>query len=133
MKLLLVVACALIDKNNRILLGQRKKGDFQGLWEFPGGKPKHEENPEEALIREIHEELGITLHEESLKPFSFISQPYKDFHLLLPLYTCQKWEGTPTAQEDQLIAWVDKDALLTYPMPPADERLRIELLKDWPH
>jgi 8-oxo-dGTP diphosphatase len=121
MKLTLVVACALIDADNRVLIAQRPEGKgMAGLWEFPGGKLDAGERPEEALIRELHEELGITVREACLAPLTFASHGYDDFHLLMPLYICRRWEGTVTLREHQALAWVRANKLRDYPMPPAD-------------
>ena len=121
MKLILVVAVALIDADNRVLIARRPEGKaMAGLWEFPGGKLDPGERPEQALIRELHEELGITVREACLAPLSFASHAYEDFHLLMPLYVCRRWEGTLTAREGQELAWVRANKLRDYPMPPAD-------------
>jgi 8-oxo-dGTP diphosphatase len=130
MKLLLVVAVALIDADGRILLAQRPEGKLlAGLWEFPGGKIETGERPEETLIRELDEELGITVKELCLAPLTFASHAYENFHLLMPLYVCRRWEGTPTPREGQGLAWVSPNRLRDYPMPPADEPL-IPVLQD---
>lgn len=129
-KLLLVVACALIDKDNRILLAQRPEGkNLAGLWEFPGGKVEQGEEPEAALIRELYEELGITTKVDCLAPLSFASHTYDDFHLLMPLYICRRFEGFASGREGQAIKWVRPDALQDYPMPAADLPL-IPVLRD---
>ena len=121
MKLTLVVACALIDADNRVLIAQRPEGKtLAGLWEFPGGKLEAGERPEPALIRELHEELGITTQEACLAPLMFASHAYDDFHLLMPLYVCRRWQGTVTSREGQNLAWVRANKLRDYPMPPAD-------------
>lgn len=121
MKLTLVVACALIDADNRVLIAQRPEGKaMAGLWEFPGGKLEPNERPEPALIRELAEELGITVSEACLSPLTFASHSYETFHLLMPLYICRRWEGTITAREHQRLAWVRANRLRDYPMPPAD-------------
>ena len=121
MKLTLVVACALIDADNRVLIAQRPEGkQLAGLWEFPGGKLEPDERPEPALIRELAEELGITVQEACLAPLTFASHAYESFHLLMPLYICRKWQGTVTAREHQQLAWVRANKLRDYPMPPAD-------------
>jgi 8-oxo-dGTP diphosphatase len=120
-KLTLVVAVALIDTDNRVLIAQRPEGKvLAGLWEFPGGKLDAGERPEAALIRELDEELGITVREACLAPLTFASHGYDDFHLLMPLYVCRRWEGTVTAREGQELAWVRANKLRDYPMPPAD-------------
>ena len=121
MKTVLVVACALIDTDNRVLIAQRPEGKtLAGLWEFPGGKVDAGERPETALIRELKEELGITVEEPCLAPLTFASHAYDDFHLLMPLYVCRKWEGVVAAREGQQLAWVRANKLRDYPMPPAD-------------
>ena len=120
--LLLVSACALLDADNRVLLAQRPENkSMAGLWEFPGGKMEPGETPEEALIRELKEELGVTTWESCLAPLSFGSHSYETFHLLMPLFVCRKWEGTPIGQENQQLKWVRGTALRNYPMPPADD------------
>jgi 8-oxo-dGTP diphosphatase len=124
MKLLLVVACALVDEDRRVLIAQRPPGKaLAGLWEFPGGKLDPGERPEEALIRELKEELGIDVKEACLAPLTFASHAYPDFHLLMPLYICRRWEGVVTAREGQALKWVRPAKLRDYPMPPADEPL----------
>ena len=129
-KLVLVAACALIDPDGRVLIAQRPEGkQMGGLWEFPGGKFEAGERPEEALIRELQEELAITVTEPYLAPFSFASHSYADFHLLMPLYICRRWEGTPQALEHQALKWVWARELANYPMPPADVPL-IAMLRD---
>ena len=121
MKLVLVSAVALIDADGRLLLAQRPEGkSMAGLWEFPGGKVEPGETPEAALIRELQEELGIETKESCLAPLTFASHAYDDFHLLMPLYICRRWEGTPTGREGQKLAWVRPAKLRDYPMPPAD-------------
>jgi 8-oxo-dGTP diphosphatase len=123
-KLVLVAACALVDTDGRVLLAQRPAGrPMAGLWEFPGGKVEAGERPEETLIRELKEELGIVVNEACLAPLTFASHSYPDFHLLMPLYVCRRWEGTATALEGQALAWVRANRLRDYPMPPADEPL----------
>ena len=120
-KLVFVVACALIDTDNRVLIAQRPEGkQLAGLWEFPGGKLEPGERPEPALIRELHEELGITVQESCLAPLTFASHAYETFHLLMPLYICRRWEGTVNGREGQPLAWVRANKLRDYPMPPAD-------------
>jgi 8-oxo-dGTP diphosphatase len=124
MKLLLVVAVALVDADRRVLIAQRPEGkSLAGLWEFPGGKVEEGETPEAALIRELEEELGISTKEACLAPLSFASHSYETFHLLMPLYVCRKWQGTPVAREHAALKWVRPQALRDYPMPPADEPL----------
>jgi len=120
-KLLIVAACALIDADGRVLIAQRPEGrSMAGLWEFPGGKVEAGERPEETLIRELKEELGILVKDACLAPLTFASHSYPDFHLLMPLYVCRRWEGIPTAQEGQNLKWVRPNRLKDYPMPPAD-------------
>ena len=124
MKLLLVVAVALVDSDNRVLIAQRPEGkQLAGLWEFPGGKVEAGERPEETLIRELAEELGIVVREPCLAPLTFASFAYPDFHLLMPLYICRRWDGFVSAREHQALAWVRPAKLRDYPMPPADEPL----------
>ena len=123
-KLLLVAAVALMDADNRVLIAQRPAGkDMAGLWEFPGGKVEAGERPEETLIRELHEELGITVKEACLAPLTFASHAYDGFHLLMPLYICRRWDGFVQAREGQALKWVRPARLRDYPMPPADEPL----------
>lgn len=124
MKILLVVAVALIDADNRILIAQRPEGkQLAGLWEFPGGKLNADERPEAALIRELREELGIEVKESCLAPLTFASFAYPEFHLLMPLYVCRRWEGLVRSMEGQALKWVKPHDLRSYPMPPADEPL----------
>ena len=123
-KLVLVAACALIDADGRVLIAQRPEGKaMAGLWEFPGGKVEAGEQPEQSLIRELREELGITVKPECLAPLTFASHSYPDFHLLMPLYVCRRWEGFVEAREQQRLKWVWPNELRHYPMPPADEPL----------
>ena len=123
-KLVLVAACALIDADGRVLIAERPVGrPLAGLWEFPGGKVERGERPEDTLIRELHEELGITVREACLAPLTFASHAYPEFHLLMPLYVCRRWEGSVTAREGQRLAWARPNGLREYPMPPADEPL----------
>ena len=130
MNTLLVSAVALIDPDGRILLAQRPEHkSMGGLWEFPGGKVEPGETPEEALIRELQEELGINTWESCLAPLTFASHSYEEFHLLMPVFACRKWEGNPAPQEGQNLAWVRVNEMRTYPMPPADEPL-IAMLRD---
>lgn len=129
-KLLLVAACALVDTDNRILLAQRPEGkSLAGLWEFPGGKVEPGETPEETLVRELEEELGIVTRVACLAPLTFASHTYETFHLLMPLYICRRYEGIPQGREGQAIKWVRTRSLRDYPMPPADEPL-IPFLQD---
>ncbi len=129
MKMVLVVACALIDVDGRILLAQRPEGKaLAGLWEFPGGKLEVGERPEDALIRELAEELGIVVKPACLAPLTFASHAYDDFHLLMPLYVCRRWEGAVVGREGQALAWVRPQKLRDYPMPPADAPLIPHLL-----
>jgi 8-oxo-dGTP diphosphatase len=121
MKLTLVVACALVDVDKRVLIAQRPPDKaLAGFWEFPGGKLDPGERPEQALIRELHEEIGITVQEACLAPLTFASHAYDDFHLLMPLYICRRWEGQVMAREGQTLAWVRANRLREYNMPPAD-------------
>ncbi|MHA6688932.1 (deoxy)nucleoside triphosphate pyrophosphohydrolase [Devosia sp. A449] len=123
-KLLLVVACALIDADRRVLIAQRPEGkNLAGLWEFPGGKIEPGESPEEALIRELEEELGISTKTACLAPLTFASHSYDNVHLLMPLYACRKWQGVPEAREHTALKWVRPQKLRDYAMPPADEPL----------
>ena len=124
MKLLLVVAAALVDADNRVLLAQRPKGKpLEGLWEFPGGKVDAGERPEDALIRELGEELGIAVRAACLAPLTFASHAYDDFHLLMPLYVCRRWEGLVRPLDGQNLKWVRAKDRRAYPMPPADAPL----------
>ncbi|NRP69967.1 CTP pyrophosphohydrolase [Ensifer psoraleae] len=123
-KIVLVAACALVDSDGRILLAQRPEGKpLAGLWEFPGGKVEPGETPEVTLIRELEEELGIRTKVACLAPLTFASHSYDDFHLLMPLYVCRRYEGFAEGREGQTIKWVRPKALRDYPMPPADEPL----------
>lgn len=131
MKTVLVSAVALIDPDGRVLLAQRPEGkSMAGLWEFPGGKVEAGETPEAALIRELHEELGIDTWASCLAPLTFASHAYPEFHLLMPLFACRKWQGIVQGREGQRLAWVKPSALRDYPMPPADLPL-IPILRDW--
>jgi len=129
-KLVLVAACALIDPDGRVLIAERPPGkSMAGLWEFPGGKIEAGERPEETVIRELKEELGIDVKEPCLAPFTFASHAYPDFQLLMPLYVCRRWEGIVSPREGQAIKWVRPLDLNSYPMPPADLPL-IPMLRD---
>lgn len=131
MKLVLVSAVALIDADARVLIARRPAGKpMAGLWEFPGGKVEPDETPEAALIRELHEELGIDTWASCLAPLTFASHAYSDFHLLMPLFVCRRWNGIVTPREGQTLKWVRANALRDYPMPPADLPL-IPILRDW--
>lgn len=131
MKTVLVSAAALIDGEGRVLLAQRPEGkSMAGLWEFPGGKVEEGETPEVALIRELHEELGIETWQSCLAPLCFASHSYEKFHLLMPLFACRKWDGIPQSREGQALKWVRAKDLRDYPMPPADIPL-IPILRDW--
>ena len=131
MKIILVSAVALIDPDGRVLLAQRPAGkSMAGLWEFPGGKVEAGETPEDALVRELHEELGIETWSSCLAPLTFASHTYDDFRLLMPLYACRKWDGIVQGKEGQELAWVRAQDLNKYPMPPADIPI-IPILRDW--
>lgn len=131
MKTILVSAVALIDTEGRVLLAQRPEGkSMAGLWEFPGGKVEPGETPEAALVRELHEELGIETWDSCLAPLTFASHSYADFHLLMPLFACRKWAGIPRPREGQTFAWARPNELRNYPMPEADIPL-IPILRDW--
>ncbi|NDW04763.1 (deoxy)nucleoside triphosphate pyrophosphohydrolase [Jiella pacifica] len=128
-RLLLVVACALLDADGRVLIAQRPEGkSLAGLWEFPGGKVEAGESPEAALIRELAEELGIVTWESCLAPLTFASHAYEDFHLVMPLFVCRRYEGIPAAREGQALKWARPKALRDYPMPPADAPLIAHLI-----
>ena len=128
-KIVLVAACALVDSDGRVLIAQRPQGKpMAGLWEFPGGKVERGERPEETLIRELKEELGITVSEACLAPLVFASHGYPDFHLLMPLYVCRRWDGTVTPREAQQLVWVKPNRLRDYEMPPADVPLISHLM-----
>ena len=131
MKTVLVAAVALIDPDGRVLLARRPEGRrMAGLWEFPGGKVEAGETPEAALIRELDEELGIETWDSCLAPLTFASHSYKDFHLLMPLYACRRWQGIPRGREGQTLKWVRPRDMGALPMPPADRPL-IPVLRDW--
>jgi len=126
--IVIVAACALLDPEGAVLIAKRPEGrPLAGLWEFPGGKIEAGEEPEEALIREIHEELGIDIAKSDLTPLIFASHAYPDFHLLMPVYLCRRWQGSVASREGQELLWVKPDALHRYDMPPADEPLKIAL------
>jgi len=130
-KTVLVSAVALIDRDGRVLLAQRPEGkSMAGLWEFPGGKVEGGETPEAALVRELHEELGIETWNSCLAPLTFASHTYDDFHLLMPLFACRKWNGMVQPKEGQTLKWVYPKDFSNYPMPPADIPL-IPILRDW--
>lgn len=129
--IVLVVACALVDVDGRVLICKRPQGkSLAGLWEFPGGKVEAGETPEAALIREMDEELGITITQSCLAPFVFASHTYETFHLMMPLYLCRRWNGVVVAREHEALAWVKPSALSDYEMPPADAPL-IAYLRDF--
>lgn len=131
MKIILVSAVALIDPDGRVLLAQRPEGkSMAGLWEFPGGKVESGETPEDALVRELHEELDINTWTSCLAPLTFASHTYEDFHLLMPLFACRKWDGIVQGKEGQELAWAHSKDLNKYPMPPADIPI-IPILRDW--
>ena len=126
--ILLVAACALVDADGRVLLAKRPPGKpLAGLWEFPGGKMEPGETPEGALIRELKEELDIDVAAKCLAPLSFASHSYAEFHLLMPLFVCRRWEGDIAPQQGQQLAWVRAQKLADYAMPPADEPLKVVL------
>jgi 8-oxo-dGTP diphosphatase len=129
-RLLLVVACALVDRDGRVLISQRPPGkQLAGLWEFPGGKVEPGETPEACLIRELQEEIGIETRAACLAPLTFASHDYEDFHLLMPLYVCRRFEGIARPREGQTLKWVRPRDMRDYPMPPADAPL-IPVLMD---
>ena len=131
MKTVLVSAVALVDKDGRILIAKRPDGkSMAGLWEFPGGKVEPGETPEQALVRELSEELGITTWNSCLAPLTFASHAYEQFHLLMPLFVCRKWEGVVLPKENQELKWVHSKELKNYPMPPADIPL-VPILREW--
>ena len=126
--IVLVAACVLLDGEGRVLLAKRPEGrPLAGLWEFPGGKIEASEEPEDALLRELREELGIAIAKQDLAPLTFASHAYPDFHLLMPVYLCRRWDGEVTAHEGQAFLWVKPDWLHLYDMPPADASLKIVL------
>lgn len=128
-KLVLVAAAALVDADHRVLIAKRPEGKaMAGLWEFPGGKVETGERPEEALLRELREELGVETQSACLAPLTFASHAYDDFHLLMPLYVIRRWQGTPSAREGQELAWVRPNRLRDYPMPEADGPLIAPLI-----
>jgi len=130
-KIVLVSAVALIDPDGRVLLAQRPEGkSMAGLWEFPGGKVEAGETPEAALIRELQEELGIDTWASCLAPLTFASHSYDDFHLLMPLFACRKWQGITRPREGQNLKWVRVNEMRNYSMPPADIPL-VAILRDW--
>ena len=131
MNLVLVSAVVLIDRDGRVLLARRPEGkSMAGLWEFPGGKVEPGETPEAALVRELHEELGIDTWHSCLAPLTFASHSYEDFHLLMPVFACRKWKGIPRPREGQELKWVRVRDLRDHPMPPADRPL-VAVLRDW--
>ena len=128
-KIVTVVACALVDADGRVLLAQRPEGkSMAGLWEFPGGKIENGERPEQALVRELEEELGIETKVDCLAPLTFASFAYDEFHLLMPLYVCRRFWGFPQPKEGQVLKWVKPRDMRDYPMPPADEPLIATLM-----
>lgn len=128
-EILLVAACALVDADGRVLIAQRPAGKtMAGLWEFPGGKVERGERPEDTLVRELEEELGIVVNEQCLAPLTFASHSYPEFHVLMPLYVCRRWNGTVAPREGQQLTWVRPKELRKYPMPPADEPLISHLM-----
>ncbi len=128
MDVTLVVACALVDDDGRVLVAKRPEGrDLAGLWEFPGGKVEPGERPEDALIRELAEELGIDVTKSCLAPLTFASHTYERFHLLMPLYVCRQWNGEIEAREGQELSWIRPNRMAAIEMPPADEPLKAML------
>jgi 8-oxo-dGTP diphosphatase len=126
--IVIVAACVLLDREGAILIAKRPAGrPLAGLWEFPGGKVEAGEEPEDALIRELHEELGIGIDKSDLAPLTFASHAYPEFHLLMPVYLCRRWQGRVAAHEGQELLWVKPDQLGLYDMPPADEPLKLAL------
>lgn len=121
MRLLLVAACALVDPDGRVLVAQRPEGKhLAGLWEFPGGKVEPDETPEKTIIRELKEEVGVDTESSCLAPLTFASHAYDDFHLVMPLYVCRKWQGIARPLEAQTLKWLRPRDLYNTPMPPAD-------------
>jgi len=128
--IVIVAACVLLDREGAVLIAKRPAGrPLAGLWEFPGGRVEAREKPEEALIRELHEELGIEIATGDLTPLTFASHAYPGFHLLMPVYLCRRWQGSMAAHEGQELLWVEPDTLHLYDMPPADEPLKFALPK----
>jgi 8-oxo-dGTP diphosphatase len=128
-RLLLVAACALVDADRRVLIARRPEGKpMAGLWEFPGGKVEPGETPEDTVIREMAEELSVRIAKPCLAPLTFASHDYPEFHILLPLFVCRRWEGDPVPREQQEIRWVRPNRLRDFPMPPADEPLISHLI-----
>lgn len=128
--IVIVAACAILDNEGAVLIAKRPAGrPLAGLWEFPGGKVEAGERPEDALTRELREELGIEIAAGDLTPLTFASHAYPDFNLLMPVYLCRHWRGNVTAHEGQELKWVRPDALHLYDMPPADEPLKSALPK----
>lgn len=120
-RLVLVAACALINSQGEVLIAQRPEGKtLAGLWEFPGGKVEPGERPEACLVRELQEELGLSVRHDDLMPLTFASHAYDDFHLMMPLWSCRRWQGTPEGREGQALKWVAPATLYDWPMPPAD-------------
>jgi 8-oxo-dGTP diphosphatase len=126
--MVIVAACVLLDSEGAVLIAKRPAGrPLAGLWEFPGGKVEAGEEPEDALLRELYEELGIEIAKSDLAPLTFVSHAYPDFHLLMPVYLCRRWRGCIAAHEGQELLWVKPETLHLYDMPPADEPLKLTL------